>query len=43
MTPKRVEDRPDLFHVTLDRVINLDHPLAKLSCPSGETFNYPQL
>jgi IS5 family transposase len=31
MTPKRVEDRPDLFQVALDRVINLDHPLAKLS------------
>ncbi|MFM8933254.1 MAG: IS5 family transposase [Gemmataceae bacterium] len=31
MTPKRVEDRPDLFHVALDRVINLDHPLAKLT------------
>jgi hypothetical protein len=31
MTPKRVEDRPDLFHVALDRAINLDHPLEKLS------------
>jgi len=31
MTPKRTEDRPDLFHVALDRVINLDHPLAKLA------------
>jgi len=31
MKPKRVEDRPDLFHVALDRVINLDHPLAKLT------------
>ncbi len=31
MTPKRVDDRPDLFQVALDRVINLDHPLAKHS------------
>jgi hypothetical protein len=31
MTPKRLEDRPDLFHVALGRVINPDHPLARLS------------
>jgi hypothetical protein len=26
-----MEYRPYLIHVALDRVINLDHPLAKLS------------
>ncbi len=31
MMPKRTEDRVDLFKVVLDRVINLDHPLAKLA------------
>jgi IS5 family transposase len=30
MTPKRTEDRANVFHVALDCVINLDHPLAKL-------------
>jgi hypothetical protein len=31
MTPKRVKYRPDLFLMALNQVINLGHPLAKLS------------
>jgi hypothetical protein len=32
MTPKRTGASPDLFGVSLLRVINLDHPLVRLSC-----------
>jgi len=32
MTPKRTGASTDLFGVSLLRVINLDHPLVRLSC-----------
>ena len=32
MTPKRTGASPDLFGVSLLQVINLDHPLVRLSC-----------
>ena len=31
MTPKRTESNPDLFEISLVQVINLNHPLVKLS------------
>jgi hypothetical protein len=39
MTPKRTESNPDLFEISLVQVINLNHPLVKLSSNStGKAF-----